>query len=339
MDQDIRFVKVGGRRLAYATVGEGPLMILGRRWVSHLEADWEDEELRAFLLELGRRHRVVRYDRLGVGLSEREVSERVSVDLDVRSLAAVHEVFGDEPATLFGMSCSAPSIATYARDNPALVDSIILFGAFVSRHDLPEKTRTSLVEFVRSNWGLGAQVLASLFIPRASGDRLDELSRYLRRTSTGDAAAAFLELDFSTDLRAVLPEVRTRTLVLHRRGDRVAPIELGREVAGLLPDARFVPLPGDSHFPWVGDQRELQRAVAGFVGRAGEAEPAGSSPLSRRETEVLRLVATGLSNREIASSLTLSEHTVHRHVANILQKLTLSTRAAATAYATRSGLI
>ena len=63
------------------------------------------------------------------------------------------------------------------------------------------------------------------------------------------------------------------------------------------------------------------------------------SPLSGREAEVLRLVAAGLSNREIASSLVLSEHTVHRHVANILRKLTQSSRAAAAAQATRLGYI
>jgi DNA-binding NarL/FixJ family response regulator len=55
--------------------------------------------------------------------------------------------------------------------------------------------------------------------------------------------------------------------------------------------------------------------------------------------EVLRLVAAGLSNREIASSLILSEHTVHRHVANILRKLGQSSRASATALATRNGYI
>ena len=54
---------------------------------------------------------------------------------------------------------------------------------------------------------------------------------------------------------------------------------------------------------------------------------------------MLRLVAAGLSNREIASSLVLSEHTVHRHVANILRKLTQSSRAAAAAHATRVGYI
>ena len=54
---------------------------------------------------------------------------------------------------------------------------------------------------------------------------------------------------------------------------------------------------------------------------------------------MLRLVSTGMSNREIASTLVLSEHTVHRHVANILRKLTQSSRAAAAAHATRAGYI
>ena len=126
--------------------------------------------------------------------------------------------------------------------------------------------------------------------------------------------------------------------MLHRRGDRTVPIGRGRELASLLPNARFVALSGDSHLPWMDDQRELQRALAGFLGDAGRTESNGDSPLSRRETEVLRLVAAGLSNREIASSLVLSEHTVHRHVANVLRKLAQSSRAAAAAQATRAGL-
>ena len=86
------------------------------------------------------------------------------------------------------------------------------------------------------------------------------------------------------------------------------------------------------------DRREVHRALAGFLGSA--VTPAnGDAPLSRREVEVLRLVAAGLSNREIASSLILSEHTVHRHVANILRKLGQSSRAGATALATRNGYI
>jgi DNA-binding NarL/FixJ family response regulator len=55
--------------------------------------------------------------------------------------------------------------------------------------------------------------------------------------------------------------------------------------------------------------------------------------LSARELEVLRLVASGKSNREIASTLVISEHTVARHLQNIYAKLGLSSRTAATAFA------
>ncbi len=61
--------------------------------------------------------------------------------------------------------------------------------------------------------------------------------------------------------------------------------------------------------------------------------------LTPRELDVLALVVQGLSNADIARRLVLSEHTIHRHLANILRKLNLSSRAAAAAWAVRSGLI
>ena len=58
-----------------------------------------------------------------------------------------------------------------------------------------------------------------------------------------------------------------------------------------------------------------------------------------REVEILRLVAEGLSDSEIAGRLFVSPHTVHRHVANIRTKLRAPSRAAAVAHATRAGLL
>jgi ATP/maltotriose-dependent transcriptional regulator MalT len=69
------------------------------------------------------------------------------------------------------------------------------------------------------------------------------------------------------------------------------------------------------------------------------AGPRANGPLTRRELEVIALVAAGRSNRDIAERLVVSEHTVHRHVANILRKLGEPTRAAAAARATRDGLV
>ena len=72
------------------------------------------------------------------------------------------------------------------------------------------------------------------------------------------------------------------------------------------------------------------------------APPVGAgaaAPVTPREQDVLRLLVEGLTNREIAERLVVSEHTVHRHVTNILRKLDLPTRTAAASYAVRSGLV
>jgi ATP/maltotriose-dependent transcriptional regulator MalT len=77
------------------------------------------------------------------------------------------------------------------------------------------------------------------------------------------------------------------------------------------------------------------RAAAGLLGAAGS-RPGG---LSDREVEVLRLVATGKSNREIAAEMVISEHTVSRHLQNIFAKLQVSSRTAATAFAFERGIV
>jgi len=86
-------------------------------------------------------------------------------------------------------------------------------------------------------------------------------------------------------------------------------------------------------------EREAQRAGALMNKLDDPASAKAASALTPRELDVLKLVAQGLSNTEIAQRLILSEHTVHRHLANILRKLDLSSRAAAAAWGTRAGLI
>ncbi len=338
MEQEIRYLDFEGRRLAYSTYGEGPPLVVGPRWVSHLEEEWADPDQRPFYAELARTHLVVRFDRIGCGLSSRELDPRPTVASESRQLEAVIDAVGGS-AVVFASSCSCLAASQLAVRRPGATDKIVYFGGYASRHDIPDATRASLIAFIGSNWRLGAQMLAGLFDPHASGDEIAHYTRMQRAAASAEAASIFLELDLGADLRDVLPHVAVPTLVLHRRGDRTVPIGRGRELASLLPNARFVPLAGDSHLPWRDDQRDLFRALAGFL--HGEAGPElhGASPLTARETEVLRLVSTGMSNREIASTLVLSEHTVHRHIANILRKLSQSTRASAATHATRAGLI
>ena len=337
MEQEIRFIDFEGRRLAYATNGEGPPMVVGPRWVSHLEEEWSDPIQRAFYAQLAKTHRVIRFDRIGCGLSSRELEPRPTNESESRQLEAVIDAVGGS-AVVFASSCCCLSASQLAVRRPDAVEKLIYIGSFASRNDVPDATRDSLIQFLRLNWTLAAQMLAGLLDPHASGDEIAEHTRIQRAAASGDAASIFLELELTADLRPLLPKVPVPALVLHRRGDRTVPISRGRELASLLPHARFVPLNGDSHLPYRDDQRELFRALAGFL-HSDSAEADAASPLSSRETEILRLVATGMSNREIATTLVLSEHTVHRHIANILRKLAQTTRAAAATQALRAGLI
>jgi pimeloyl-ACP methyl ester carboxylesterase/DNA-binding CsgD family transcriptional regulator len=336
MEQEIRTLELDGRRVAYSTYGDGPPIVVGPRWVSHLEYEWADPNQRPFYAELARTHRVVRFDRIGCGLSERGLEPRPTVESESRQLEAVIDAVGGR-ATVFASSCCCLAASQLAVRSPLKVEKIVYFGGYATRNDIPDATKRSLIEFTRTNWTLAAQLFAGLFDPHASGDEIAAYTRMQRAAATAEAAAIFLDLDLNADLRDVLPHVAVPALVLHRRGDRTVPIGRGRELASLLPNARFVPLSGEAHVPWRDDQRELFRALAGFVHEAPA--PDDASPLTTRETEVLRLVATGMSNREIASTLVLSQHTVHRHVANILRKLAQSTRAGAATHATRVGLI
>jgi LuxR family transcriptional regulator, maltose regulon positive regulatory protein len=94
-------------------------------------------------------------------------------------------------------------------------------------------------------------------------------------------------------------------------------------------------------FGEIGAAREAERARSLMESLAGGRHGGGATTggLTARELEVLREVANGRSDREIAESLVLSEHTVHRHISNVLRKLGVSTRAAAVAHAARNGLL
>ena len=199
-----------------------------------------------------------------------------------------------------------------------------------------------MVATVRAHWGTGSRLLADVWVPGADADTRERFARLQRAAAGPDVAAAMLEAVYATDMREVLPRVAVPALVVHRRADRAMPFEQGRELAALLPEARLVALDGNLHPPWLGDSEAVLGALTTFLDAHHPARAApvtGDGPLSEREREVLRLVADGLSDAEIARRLIVSPHTVHRHVANIRTKLGQPSRAAAVAYAAREGLI
>ena len=340
----IRFLRFAGRRVAYAVTGTGPPLVAPAWWVSHVELDWSDRAFRALWESVGDGFTLVRYDRLGVGLSDRTLrDEDLTLDSEVALLHAVLDELGLESATLVGGSSGGCTAIAFAARHPARVKRLLLYGAYADGASIaPPEVREAIVETVRSHWGLGSRLLSDIFSGDTDSAEREHLARYQRAAVSPETAAVLLEAVYSRDVRAELDQVRAPTLVVHRRGDRAIPYQLGRELAAWIPGATLVPLDGNSHFPWSGDSSSVARALRSALAPKAPSRPTALPPsvqLSGREREVLALIANGLSDQEIADHLTLSHHTVHRHVANIRNKLGRASRTAAVAEAARLGLL
>lgn len=346
MDQEIRFLTLDGQRLAYATAGRGAPLVVPCWWVSHLELEWQDPHVRRFFESVGRGRTLVRYDRIGVGLSDREVSsDEFSLDRDAETLVALLDHLEIERCVLLGGSSGGATAAAVAARHPERVEALALYGTFEHGEAITSSAfARSLVSLVRAHWGAGSRVLADVFVPSGDRDDAHRFARFQREAASAEVAAALLEFVYRLDVRDLLPLIAAPTLVVHRRNDRAIPYERGRAVAASIPSARLVPLGGREHFPWHGNSVSVVHAFESFLRGSGAGEPvrpepALPDPLSGREREVLALAASGLTDAEIAAQLIVSKHTVHRHMANIRRKLGQTTRAAAAAEAARLGLI
>ena len=215
------------------------------------------------------------------------------------------------------------------------VETLAIVGGFANGAEAaPAPLREAILATVRAHWGTGSRMLADIWVPGAGAAARDAFAALQRAAADAETAAVMLEAIYATDIRDVLGEVRAPALVVHRRDDRAIPFELGRDLAARIPGARLIALEGDIHLPWLGDRESVLVAL----GALQRTEPV-DGPLSAREQEVLRLIADGLSDADIAERLIVSPHTVHRHVANIRAKLRQPSRAAAAAHAVREGLI
>ncbi|MHA0289835.1 alpha/beta fold hydrolase [Mycobacterium sp. C3-094] len=342
----MQFLRVGDRRLAYEVRGPvrgaQPPLVAPAWWVSHLELDWQQPGVQRFWTGIAEDRTLIRYDRLGVGMSDRDVSAPdLTLEHDVETLRSLCDELRLDRVSLLGGSSGGATAIAFAATYPERVDRLVLYGAFARGGLLtPPEVGRAVVAAIDAHWGLGARVLGDIFLADADTCEHERFARLQRASATAQTAAALLDAVYRLDVRAYLTDVRAPTTVVHRRDDRAVPFRLGREVAASIPDAVLIPLQGSSHFPWYGDVGAVVRACrAGLTTAAADAAAPVTGPLSVRERDVLRCVARGLGDREIAAHLGISPHTVHRHVANIRHKLGCPSRTAAVAEANRQGLL
>ena len=339
-----------GVSLAFTVAGDGPALVFVP-WVpfSNLRMEWQNPLLHQVFEQLARELTLVHYDGRGTGHSQRDVTD-VSLEAMVSDLEAVISRTGLTQVSLLGQYNACPHAIAYAARHPERVSRMVLFGGSARGWTAMSARQTqALLSLIEQDWDLFADTAAHQWMGWSAGEAGRAVADGIRAAVTPQIARATMQAASAADVTELLPRVAARTLVLHPRDMTQIPVDVAQSLAIALPRGRLVLLEGAQPVLFTEHPDEIVSLLTSFFRDGVEpaetpsAVAAGrpvppSDGLSPRELEVLRLLAAGESNAQIARRLGLSTHTVERHVANLYRKIGARGRADATAYALRHGL-
>ncbi len=356
MEPRIRYVTSSdGVSIAFWTLGEGkPLVCLaGGPWC-HVES-WYVPECRRWYERLAQKRMLVWYDLRGTGFSEREVSD-YSLEALVADVEAVVDRLGLDEFAMLGAADAGPVAVAYAARHPERISRLVLWCSWARTSDLRSPRMEAWFRLMDQDWELTTDTCVHIALGWSVGEAGRDAAKHLRESVAPEAMRGALAAVGTFDVTELLPRLKAPTLVLHRSNIPWLPVDIARTLASRIPEARLIVLEGESTAPYLGDTEAAAGAIDEFLAErermaqweAGvpstEREKprearASSDGLTVREVEVLRRLAGGKTNGEIADELYVSVRTVERHIANIYAKIGTRGRANATAYVLTRGLV
>lgn len=251
-----RYARSGELSIAYVTHGAGPLdVVLVPGFVSHLDLAWEEPLRRQMANSIAGFGRFITFDKRGTGLSDRSVSAVSSMEDRMDDIRAVMDAVGSERAAIIGYSEGGPLAVVFAATYPDRVTSLVLASTWsrpIELDDLEER-----LKILEDTWGTGFAI-SEVFI---QGSDPEWAARYERSSATPKAAADLLRLNVRMDISHTTSAISVPTLVIHRRGDTVVPVEYGRDLAASISGARYVEVEADTHLPATPEALEEEMAL------------------------------------------------------------------------------
>jgi len=342
MDPHIEYVTTSdGVRLASFAIGSGaPLLIAATPPWSHVQQEMQIPTVGAWLRELAEEARVIRYDSRGMGLSDRDRTD-FTIEAQVRDLEAVADHYGLDRFAIWGSIGGSPPSIAYAARHPDRVTHLMLWGAYANGASLlgrPEMM--ALVELLRQNWVMFTDMLAQMGFGWPDSDTASRYAQLTRDAISRDGMLQMMREGAAIDVSDEARSIRTPTLVLTRRGGTFSGVAEARDLATLIPSAQLCVIEGSSQAPFLENPDLVTAAIREFMASdpvEAVVKPT-AAPLTERETQVLRLLASGSTGKEIAHELNVSLATAQRHIANIYAKIGARGRVEAAAYAFEHGL-
>jgi class 3 adenylate cyclase len=264
-----QFARNGDVHLAYQTVGTGPLdILLVDTWVHHVEAVWDFPDFARFLRRLSSFGRLIHFDRRGTGLSDPVPLDALpDFQTQMEDVVAVLDAAGSQSTAVFGTADGTLVAMLLAASHPERCRSLVLF-APTAKHEQAaglamERIEEALQEITDAVDDSGVYILAP---SRVEDERFDrQLLRFQRNSVRQGAMAHYFRQSMLADISDVPPKITTPTLVLNRTGNRIVSIELSKEVASMIPDAKLVELPGEDHLVFSQDVDRIIDEIEEFL--------------------------------------------------------------------------
>jgi class 3 adenylate cyclase len=269
---DVAYARSGEVHIAYTVLGDGPIDLVYTNGIwSNLEALWEEPRWVRYAERLASFSRLIVFDMRGVGLSDRG-GEPPFLELMVEDAGAVMDAASSETAALFGAGRAGVMAMLFAATHPERVRALVLYDTWAKNlrsDDHPYGATTAeddafVNRFVAE---MGTAQNLDLQAPSGLGDErfVRWWARFERLITSPAGFRELADVRRNSDVRAVLPLIQAPTLVLHRAGDRIVPVDQGRYLGQAIPNARFVELAGEDHIPFVGDADAIVDEVQEFL--------------------------------------------------------------------------
>ncbi|GKY89030.1 alpha/beta fold hydrolase [Sinisalibacter aestuarii] len=245
-----------GTGLAWCATGEGPALLRGGHWLTHLELDWDNPVWRPLLEWLGQGRRLIRYDMRGTGLSQRDGGAQ-TLDLLVDDMKAVADAAGADTFDIFAPSQNVPVAIAFAARYPERVRRLVLLGGFLQgaaiRGVEDKELSDAFVALARKGWSEhGAaymRAFAAFFMPDATPEQVASFVEMQRASISPEGAVALRRAISRLDASDYAARVAAPTLVVHARNDAMQPFAQAQILARTIPNAQFLALESANHIP------------------------------------------------------------------------------------------